>query len=318
MLDVRNISMDFGKKSLFQNVDLILLPSQRYGVVGANGTGKSTFLKILAGEETSTQGSVEKAKSLNIGILKQDHFRYENDRLIDVVIRGNTALWEALQEKEQLYSQENFTEQDGYRLSELEEIIMYQEGYEAESTARNLLLGLGIAEKFHYGPLSALSGGYKLRVLLAQVLYQKPDIMLLDEPTNHLDILSIAWLEQFLKTNFKGLLIFISHDRGFLNNVSTNILDIDYDTILDYPGNYDKFCLTKEERLILKQSELKNQEKKIEALQNFVDRFGAKASKASQAASRQKMIERIELVEIKDSNIFKPYFNFQQKIHPVN
>lgn len=313
MLDVRNISMDFGKKSLFQEVDLILLPSQRYGVVGANGTGKSTFLKILAGEETSTQGTVEKAKNLNIGILKQDHFRYENDRLIDVVIRGNAILWEALEEKDKLYSQEDFTEQDGYRLSELEEIVMHQGGYEAESTARNLLLGLGIAEKFHYGPLSALSGGYKLRVLLAQVLYQKPDIMLLDEPTNHLDILSIAWLEQFLKTNFKGLLIFISHDRGFLNNVSTNILDIDYDTILDYPGNYDKFCLTKEERLILKQSELKNQEKKIEALQGFVDRFGAKASKASQAASRQKMIDRIELVEIKDSNIFKPYFNFQQK-----
>lgn len=313
MLDIRSIGMDFGKKSLFQNVDLILLPTQRYGVVGANGTGKSTFLKILAGEEVATHGIVEKAKNLNIGILKQDHFRYEDERLIDVVIRGNTILWDALTEKNKLYSQENFTEKDGYRLSELEEIIMHQGGYEAESTARNLLLGLGITEKFHDGPLSALSGGYKLRVLLAQVLYQKPDIMLLDEPTNHLDIVSIAWLEQFLKITFKGLLIFISHDRGFLNNVSTNILDIDYDTILDYPGNYDKFCLIKEERLILKQSELKNQEKRIEALQGFVDRFGAKASKASQAASRQKMIDRIELVEIKESNIFKPYFNFQQK-----
>ncbi|MDR3441467.1 MAG: ABC-F family ATP-binding cassette domain-containing protein [Legionella sp.] len=313
MLDVKNIGVQFGPKSLFQNVDLILLPTQRYGVVGANGTGKSTFLKILSGEEQASTGSVEKAKSLKIGILKQDHFRYETNRLIDVVIRGNTVLWDALTEKESLYSKEEFTEEDGYRLSELEEVVMRQGGYEAESNAKNLLLGLGIAEKFHQGPLSALSGGYKLRVLLAQVLYQQPDIMLLDEPTNHLDIVSIAWLEEFLKTSFKGLLIFISHDRSFLNNLSTNILDIDYDTVMDYPGNYDKFCFSKEERLRLKQSELKNQEKRIDALQGFVDRFGAKASKATQAASRQKMIDRIELVEIKDSNIFKPHFNFQQK-----
>lgn len=312
MLDIRDLCMDFGKKSLFQNVNLMLSPSRRYGVVGANGTGKSTFLKILADEETASKGLVEKAKILNIGILKQDHFRYEEDKLIDIVIKGNSTLWHALHEKNELYSLEHFTEADGYRLSELEEIIMQQGGYEAESTAKNLLLGLGIAEKFHQGPLSALSGGYKLRVLLAQVLYQQPDIMLLDEPTNHLDILSIDWLEQFLIHEFKGLLIFISHDRGFLNNISTNILDIDYDTISDYPGNYDKFCATKEEQLILKQSELRNQEKKIEALQGFIDRFGAKASKASQAASRQKMIDRIERVEIKESNIFKPYFNFQQ------
>lgn len=313
MLEARGITMEFGQKSLFEAVDLILLPPQRYGVVGANGTGKSTFLKILAGEESASHGSVEKAKNLSVGILKQDHFRYEEDRLVDVVIRGNARLWDALLEKDNIFLKEDFTEADGYRLSELEEIIMHEGGYEAESIAKNLLLGLGIAEKFHYGPLSALSGGYKLRVLLAQVLYQKPDIMLLDEPTNHLDILSIAWLEEFLKTSFKGLLIFISHDRGFLNNLSTNILDIDYGTILDYPGNYEKFCVTKAERLRLKQCELKNQEKKIEALQGFVDRFGAKASKASQAASRQKMIDRIELVEIKDSNIFKPYFNFQHK-----
>lgn len=313
MLDIRDLGMEYGKKSLFQHVDLILLPPRRYGVVGANGTGKSTFLKILSGEDAASHGSVEKAKSLTIGILKQDHFRYEEHRLIDVVISGNANLWNALKEQDVIFAKENFTDEDGYRLSALNEIIMHENGYEAEATAKNLLLGLGIAEKFHTGPLSALSGGYKLRVLLAQVLFQKPDIMLLDEPTNHLDILSIAWLEDFLKTNFKGLLIFISHDRSFLNNVSTNILDIDYDTITDYPGNYDTFCVAKEERLRLKQSELRNQEKKIEALQSFVDRFGAKASKAAQAASRQKMIDRIELVEIKDSNIFKPYFHFQQK-----
>ncbi|TAL63959.1 MAG: ABC-F family ATP-binding cassette domain-containing protein [Legionella sp.] len=312
MLDVRSLSMVFGKKSLFQEVDLILLPSQRYGVVGANGTGKSTFLKILAGEESPTQGSVEKAKAINVGILKQDHFRYEEDKLIDVVIQGNAVLWDALIEKNHLYVKEDFTEEDGYRLSELEEIVMHHNGYDAESSAKNLLLGLGIAEKYHNQPLSALSGGYKLRVLLAQVLYQQPQIMLLDEPTNHLDIVSIAWLQNYLKT-FPGLLIFISHDRSFLNTVSTNILDIDYDTISNYPGSYDQFVTSKEERLLLKQSELKNQEKKINAMQTFVDRFGAKASKATQAASRQKMIDRIQLVEIKDSNIQKPYFNFQQR-----
>ena len=312
MLDIRSVSMEFGKKSLFQNVDLILLPPQRYGIVGANGTGKSTFLKILANDESPTHGSVEKAKNLNVGILKQDHFRYEEYRLVDVVIQGNATLWAALQEKEKLYAKEDFTEEDGYRLSELEEIIMHQNGYDAEANAKNLLLGLGIVEKYHNQTLSALSGGYKLRVLLAQVLYQQPDIMLLDEPTNHLDILSIAWLQQFLKT-FPGLLIFISHDRSFLNEVSTNILDIDYDTVTNYFGDYDYFVAAKEERLLLKQSELKNQEKKIGAMQTFVDRFGAKASKATQAASRQKMIDRIQLVEIKDSNILKPYFNFQQK-----
>lgn len=313
MLDIRNISMEFGKKSLFQNVNLILLSPQRYGVVGANGTGKSTFLKILAGEEVSSNGSVEKAKSVSVGILKQDHFRYEDDRIIDVVIQGNPILWDALTEQQSLFHKADFTEKDGYRLSELEEIIRHQDGYEAEAIAKNLLLGLGIAEKYHYGPLHALSGGYKLRVLLAQVLYKKPDVMLLDEPTNHLDISSIAWLEDFLKNSFKGLLIFISHDREFLNNLATHILDIDYDTVFEYVGNYEKFVSAKEESLIQKQSELKNQEKKIEALQRFVDRFGAKASKATQAASRQKMIDRIELVEIKDSNIIQPHFRFTPK-----
>lgn len=310
MLDIQDLSMDYGKKSLFQDVNLILLASQRYGVVGANGTGKSTFLKILAGDESATSGVVMKSRDISVGILKQDHFRYEENRLIDVVIRGNAQLWEALIEKEALLGKPEFTEADGYRLSELEEIIMHQGGYEAEAFAKNLLLGLGIAEKFHKGPLSALSGGYKLRVLLAQVLFQKPDIMLLDEPTNHLDLSSIAWLEEFLINSFKGSLIFISHDRGFLNKLATNILDLDYDTITDYVGNYDCFRTTKEERLLQKQSELKNQEKKIEALQEFVDRFGAKASKATQAASKQKMIDRIKLVEIKDSNIAKPSFHF--------
>ncbi len=313
MLDIRGISMEYGKKSLFQDVNLILLPPQRYGIVGANGTGKSTFLNILSNKEASSKGSVEKAKSLSVGVLGQDHFRYENNRVVDVVLQGNVNLWNALVEKEALFTKENFTEEDGYRLSALEEIIMHEGGYEAEAVAKNLLIGLGVVEKYHDGPLTALSGGYKLRVLLAQVLFQKPDIMLLDEPTNHLDIVSIGWLEGFLKNSFKGLLVFISHDRAFLNNVATDILDINYDTITNYVGNYEKFIVSRDEAMQQKQSILKNQEKKVESLQRFVDRFGAKASKATQAASRQKMIDRIELVEIKDSNIMIPYFNFISK-----
>ncbi|OGT61808.1 MAG: ABC-F family ATPase [Gammaproteobacteria bacterium RIFCSPHIGHO2_12_FULL_43_28] len=310
MLDIRNISMEFGKKALFQNVNLTLLPTQRYALVGANGAGKSTFLKILSQEEMPSSGTVEKAKNVSVGILKQDHFRYEDYRILDVVIQGNARLWAALTEKENLLHHEEFTEKDGYRLSELEDVIMRQGGYEAEAMAANLLIGLGVTEKYHQGPLSGLSGGYKLRVLLAQVLYQQPDILLLDEPTNHLDIISIAWLETFLRTSFQGLLIFISHDREFLNHLATNILDVDYNTVQNYVGNYDHFLTQKQETLRLKQCELKNQEKRIEALQGFVDRFGAKASKASQAASRQKMIDKIELVEIETSNIMKPFFNF--------
>lgn len=315
MLDVREISLDFGKKPLFHDVNLILLPSQRYGIVGPNGAGKSTFLRILAGEEIASAGTVEKAKTTTVGILKQNHYNYENNRVVDAVIRGNVPLWDAMVKKEMLLQKENLSEEEGYELGHLEEIILHNEGYSAEIEAQSLLLGLGIAEKYHYGPLSALSGGYKLRVLLAQVLFQKPDIMLLDEPTNHLDILSIDWLEDFLKTEFKGLLIFVSHDRDFLNNLSTHILDIDYGTITEYTGNYDRFQISKEETLLQKKKEIQGKEKKIEALQEFVNRFGAKATKARQAASRVKMIERIEedMPEIKASAITKPYFNFVPK-----
>lgn len=310
MLDIRNLSINYGQKTLFQDVNLILSPNQRYGITGANGTGKSSFLKFLAGEEACTTGSVEKSKSLTISILKQDHFRYENEKVVDVVIQGNAALWKSLVEKETLLNKENLNEADCYRLAALEENIMHQGGYEADSIAKTLLVGLGIEPKYHYGPLSALSGGYKLRVLLAKVLFQKPDIMLLDEPTNHLDIISIAWLENFLRNSFRGLLIFVSHDRELLNNLSTHILNIDYCAITEYVGNYDQFVVAKEQILLQKQSELRGKEKQIETMQRYVDRFRASASKSRQAQSRLKMIDRIELPEIADSSVMTPYFNF--------
>ncbi|HVV69525.1 MAG TPA: ABC-F family ATP-binding cassette domain-containing protein [Gammaproteobacteria bacterium] len=311
MLDIRDLSLNFGQRILFKDVDLMLLPNQRYGVVGPNGAGKSTFLRLLAGEETPNEGTVDKPKTMTVGILKQDHFLYEHDRVVDVVIKGNTELWAAQVEKEHLLHKPHLTEEDGYRLGTLEEIILHHEGYDAEAVAQRLLVGLGISEKYHFGPLNALSGGYKLRVLLAQVLFQKPDIMLLDEPTNHLDIVSIDWLEDFLIQEFKGLLVFVSHDREFLNNLSTHILDVDYKTITEYPGNYDYFLKAKEETLRLLQQELQHKEKQIAHLQSFVDRFRASANRSRQAQSRLKMIERIELPDIKDSEIMKPFFRLQ-------
>jgi ATPase subunit of ABC transporter with duplicated ATPase domains len=313
MLNVCNLSLDFGRKSLFQKVDLLLQPSQRYGVVGANGTGKSSFLRVLAGKEMPSAGTVEKAKSISIGILQQDHFRYENDRVIDIVIKGNELLWAALAEKETILQKHDLSDAEGYRLSALEEIILHQDGYDAEAVAQRLLLGLGIAEKHHYAPLSNLSGGYKLRVLLAQVLFQKPDIMLLDEPTNHLDIVSIDWLDDFLKTQFKGLLIFVSHDREFLNNLATHILDVDYGTIIEYTGNYDRFEMEKEQTLARKQQEITSKEKQVAVMQTFVDRFRASAARSSQARSRQKMIDKIDVPELQASSALKPYFNFVPK-----
>lgn len=312
MLDVRELSLDLGQRVLFRDVNLTLSPLQRYGVVGPNGAGKSTFLKVLSGHETPSAGSVEKAKVTSVGILRQDHFHYENDRVVDVVIKGNEALWTAWQTKEELLQKTELTEAEGYQLGDLEEIIAHHDGYNAEIVAQELLLGLGITEKYHFGPLGALSGGYKLRVLLAQVLFQRPDIMLLDEPTNHLDIVSIDWLEDFLKNSFKGLLIFVSHDRQFLNNLSTHILDVDYGTITEYTGNYERFLVSKEEIGQQKQREQEGKEKRIEELQSFIDRFGAKATKARQAASRAKMIERIEetMPEIQTSIAMRPYFNF--------
>jgi ATPase subunit of ABC transporter with duplicated ATPase domains len=312
MLDVRNLGMDLGRKVLFHDVNLTLLPNQRYGIVGANGAGKSTFLGLLIAQDTPTEGTVDKPKDATLGILQQDHFRYEHDPIVDVVIKGDATLWAAMQEKDALLMTDHLTEAEGYRLCALEEIILHRDGYEADTKARTILSGLGIHANYHDGPLSALSGGYKLRVLLAQLLFQNPDIMLLDEPTNHLDIVSIAWLEEFLKTRFKGLLIFVSHDRELLNNLATRILDIDYETITEYVGNYNAFIKNKAEILIQKQQELDNKQRKIAAMQTNVDRFRA-GTRARQAQSKMKMIEKIKLPEIKSSSVIKPYFNFEME-----
>lgn len=310
MIDIQNLSFQIGVRTLFKNVTLLLQPQKRYGVVGPNGAGKSTFLKVLAGEEKTDGGAVQTPKQAQIGFLRQDHFQYENWNIIDVVIAGNQKLSDALREKDSIFSKEHLSDQDGMRLGTLEEIIFHEQGYEAPARAAILLNGVGIDQKYHDQPLSVLSGGYKLRVLLAQVLFHNPDIMLLDEPTNHLDLISITWLENYLIHSFQGVLVYVSHDRDFLNRLSTDILDIDYETITKYPGDYEHFLKTKTAVSEQKEHLRATQEKKVESLQSFVDRFGAKASKAKQAASKQKMIDRIELVDIPESCQDKPFFNF--------
>lgn len=310
MIILNQLAMTHGSKLLFTDVNLKLTKNRRYALVGANGTGKSTLLNLVCGVESPSEGSVAIPKAAQIGWLKQDQFKYENSRIIDVVLQGRPKLWQAWQEKEELITDPNYTDQIGFRLGELEEIIAHQNGYTAESSAINMLNGLGIAEEYHAKPLNSLSGGFKLRVLLAQTLFAEPDILLLDEPTNHLDILSIAWLEKYLKTEFSGLLVFISHDVEFINKLADNILDIDYGEIRKYSGSYNKFLTEKEEISAQKLHERKHLEDKISHMQQFVDKFRAKASKARQAQSKLKQIEKIELPDILQSSRIAPKFNF--------
>lgn len=310
MLVINNLSMNYGGRALFSDVSLILNPKSRYGIVGANGCGKSTLLRILAGEEAPSGGTVDVANKGRIGFLKQDHFKYEHELIVNVVMQGKPELWNALQEKEQLLKQDNLDDAAGMRLAHLEHVIAEQDGYTAETLAQSILSGLGIVEAKHYEEMHVLSGGFKLRVLLAQTLFSNPDILLLDEPTNHLDIAAIRWLESYLKKDFKGVLLIVSHDHRFLNNLATSILDVDYGTVTEYTGNFDAFVKAKElaadQQLIAR----KEQERKVAHMQAFVDKFKAKASKARQAQSRVKMIEKIELTEIQTSSRQAPYFNF--------
>lgn len=310
MLSINELAMRYGPDVLFTDVSVELQAGKRYGIVGANGAGKSTFLRIVAGEELPSEGTVSYSKGKTLGLLSQDHFRYETQNVIDVVLQGNQNLWAAMQEKEQIFAKDSLSEADGLRLGELEEVIMAEDGYSAEAVAHELLTGLGIALAKHEAPLSALSGGYKLRTLFAQLLFSNPDILLLDEPTNHLDIISIHWLSDYLRKSFRGVLLFVSHDRDFLNQVATHTLDIDYQTIILYPGNYERSLIAKAEEAMLREKTAAGQERKIAHLQSFVDRFGAKATKAKQAQSRLKQIEKIELVEIRQSTRETPSFAF--------
>ncbi len=308
MIQVNNLAMSYGERILFENVNLNLSPGQCYGIVGANGSGKSTFLKILSGDIHPKTGNIRIPNDYNLGILKQNHFEYENNKIIDVVLMGREKLWTALQRRDVLSKKQNLSSNEGIELSEVEILLSQLDGYQAESKAANILNGLGIRSSQISNPMSTLSGGYKLRVLLAKCLFSLPDIILLDEPNNHLDIYSIAWLENYL-TSFKGIVVIVSHDHNFLNRISTNILDIDYEEIKAYKGNYDSFLKAKKLEREQKEVEIERQEKKQQELQEFYEKFKAKATKARQAVSRKKQLENMDDIHIKRSSRKTPKFN---------
>ncbi|GBF40087.1 ATP-binding cassette domain-containing protein [Leptospira johnsonii] len=314
MISVSGLSLNFGKKILFENVTVKFKESCRYGLIGANGSGKSTFMKILAGLEQAAAGSVAIDGGIKVGYLKQDHYEYENETVLNTVMMGNKELWTIAKERDEIYSKPEMSDEDGIRVSELEEAFGEMGGYEAESVAGELLEGLGIPTNIHNQTLSFLTGGFKLRVLLAQVLFQKPDVLLLDEPTNHLDIKTIHWLESFL-LNYKGVVIVISHDRHFINSVASHICDLDYQTMTVYPGNYDEYMEASQAARERAQSDNKRSKEKIAELQEFVSRFSANAAKSKQATSRQKMIEKIKdnMAEIRPSSRLFPYIVFKMK-----
>ena len=311
MISVSNLSKHFGDQVLFDDVSLQFNRGERYGIVGANGCGKSTLLTILSGEESASDGDVSIPRRCTVGVLKQDHFQYENDRILDVVMMGNAPLWQAMVEKERILANAE-NEFDGDRYAELEDIIMRGDGYGLEARAGQILEGIGIATEVHQQPLSTLSGGFKLRVLLAQVLASDPDVLLLDEPTNHLDILSIRWLEEFLQ-EFRGAALVVSHDHHFLDTVASVIVDVDYATIKAYPGNYEHFVRAKSEERDRREKEIAKREAEIADHKAFVERFRAKATKARQAQSKLKAIERITIDKLPESSRRYPRFRFQTR-----
>lgn len=311
MLTVSGISMNFGTKVLFDSVEVTFNNGERYGLTGPNGAGKSTFMKILAGELEPLGGRVTARGRL--GVLKQDHSIFKDDKIMDVVLMGNTKLWEALRDKELLLQKgDNLSDEEGMQLAELEGVIGEEEGYTAEAEASELLEGLGIPADQHQNKLDTLQGGDRVRVLLAQALFGRPDTLLLDEPTNSLDIASIRWLESFLLT-YDGALVVISHDRHFLNEVCTKIADIDYETIIVYNGNYDDMVTAKAESRGAVELANAARQKKVSALQEFVQRFRA-GSRASQVKSRERLLEREKqaLADLKRSNIQRPFIRFDQ------
>ncbi len=315
MLQVHNVSLKFGKRTLFENVNLKFSDGACYGLIGANGAGKSTFLKLLTGELETTTGEVTVGKNERISVLKQDHYAYDDMRVLDVVIMGNRKLYDIMKEKEELYSHTEFTEEDGYRLADLEAEFLDMDGWNAESDAAILLSNLGVKEENHSKLMKEIEMKDRVKVLLASSLFGNPDILLLDEPTNSLDLSAINWLEEFL-INFSNTVIVVSHDRHFLNKVCTHIADIDFGKIKIYIGNYDFWYQSRELALKQVKDQNKKKEEKIKELQDFIARFSANASKSKQATSRKKMLEKIELEEIIPSTRKYPYIDFKIE-HPI-
>ena len=310
MIQASNITLRLGKKALFEDVNIKFTEGNCYGLIGANGAGKSTFLKILSGQLEPTNGDVIITPGQRLSVLEQDHFKYDAYTVLDTVIMGNQRLYDIMKEKEAIYMKEDFTDEDGIKASELEAEFADMDGWNAESDAATLLNGLGIETDLHYMTMSELNGAQKVKVLLAKALFGNPDILLLDEPTNHLDLDAIAWLEEFL-INFENTVIVVSHDRYFLNKVCTHIADIDYGKIQLYAGNYD-FWYESSQLLIKQMKEAnKKKEEKIKELQEFISRFSAHASKSKQATSRKRALEKIQLDEIRPSSRKYPYIDFR-------
>ncbi len=311
MISTANITMQFGEKPLFENISVKFQNGNRYGLIGANGSGKSTFMKILSGQLVPTHGSVMVGEGQRLGILSQDQFAFENFRVVDTVIMGHKQLWEIKQERERIYSLSEMSEEEGIKVAELEMQFAEIDGYSAESAASELLQGLDIPLDQHYGMMSEIAPGWKLRVLLAQALFSDPDVLLLDEPTNNLDINSIRWLEGVLSSR-KSTMVIISHDRHFLNGVCTHMADLDYGALNIFPGGYDNFMIAAtaiQERM---RADNAKKEEKIKDLKHFVSRFSANASKSRQATSRLKQLDKIVLDDIKPSSRISPYIIFNQ------
>ena len=309
MLNVNNVSLRFGDQKLFEDVNIKFTPGNCYGLIGANGAGKSTFLKILSGEIEPQTGEVSLKNGERMAVLKQNHFEYEDDEVLQVVMMGHTRLYEVMQEKNEIYMKTDFSDEDGMKAAELESEFAELNGWEAESEAAKLLTGLGIVEELHTKKMADLTGAEKVKVLLAQALFGNPGVLLLDEPTNHLDIQAIQWLEDFL-INFENTVIVVSHDRHFLNKVCTHIADLDFGKIQIYVGNYDFWYESSQLALKMAQEENKKKEDKIKELKNFIARFSANASKSKQATSRKKLLEKITLDDIQPSSRRYPYINF--------
>ena len=307
MISVSNVTMRYGSKLLFEDVSVTFTDGRRYGLTGPNGAGKSTFMKVLTGEIDAQKGNVVRPKKF--GVLKQNQYEFDAYRVVDTVIMGNKALWAALEEREHIYDKPEMTDEDGSRLGELEGVVGDEDGYEAESNAAVLLQGLDIPDELHERKMSELQGGQKVRVLLAQALFGNPEALFLDEPTNYLDLESIHWLQDFL-LRYNGTVVTISHDRHFLNNVCTNIADIDYETIITYTGGYDDMVLQKTQIRSRIESQNEQREKKIAQLNDFIARFSA-GTRSSQVNSRKKEVERLATSELARSNIARPFISFK-------